>query len=76
MPVAAETLRTRRFPLSAMNMLPDGSTATAYGNHKDALVAGMLSPAEYPLLPLPATVVIKPVLIVILRIRLLKVSAM
>ena len=39
-----------------------------------ALVAGPLSPLK-PLLPLPATVVMKPVLVVILRMQLFCVSA-
>ena len=75
MPVLAVTLRIRRLSLSAMNMLPDGSTVTSVGLFNDVLMAAILSSVD-KLLPPPATVVIKPVLIVILRIRLLRVSAM
>ena len=75
MPVLAVTLRIRLFSDSEMNMLPDGSTATSEGLFNDVLVAAILS-LVVPLLPPPATVVIKPVLIVTLRIRLLRVSAM
>ena len=76
MPVLAVTLRTRPLPVSAMNMLPDGSTATSVGFLNEVLVAATLSFIMSLLLPSPATVVIKPVIIVTLRIRLLRVSAM
>src|SRR5665213_739847 len=55
-----ETLRTRWLPRSATKKLPDPSTATPYGTDNCALVAGPPSP-EKPLLPLPATVVMTPV---------------
>ena len=61
-------------------MLPDGSTATSVGLFNDVLVAETLSSGAYhqppPYPPFPATVEITPVLILILRIRLFRVSAM
>ena len=68
MPVLATTFLIRWLTVSAMNMLPDGSTATSQGEFKEVLVAAMFS-FKSPALPSPATVVIKPVLIVTLRIR-------
>jgi hypothetical protein len=54
----AETFRTRKLFVSAMNRLPAPSTATLHG-HSCALVAGPPSP-EKPRVPLPATVVMIP----------------
>src|SRR5580692_8446185 len=57
-----------------MKRSPEVSTATQHGKYNDAEVAGPPSP-ENPRLPLPATVVMIPVIADTLRMRLLLVSA-
>jgi hypothetical protein len=67
-PVLELTRRIRLFAASAMKMFPTLSTATSVGPVSSALEAAIPSPL-YPLVPLPATVLIKPVLPLTLRIR-------
>ncbi len=55
---------------------PDESSANPYGPFKTADVAWPLSPLNVPIVPLPTIVVMIPVDTVILRIRLLLLSAM
>src|SRR6188472_4458500 len=55
----ALTRRTRSFDASAMANEPSGSATTLCGSASLAAVAGPPSP-EYPLTPVPATVVIVP----------------
>src|ERR1700675_3854329 len=74
-PVEDETLRITQFPVSAMKMFPEPSTATPKDWLSWALVAAPPSP-EYPQLAVPATVEIMPVEVEILRIAQLVVSAM
>ena len=69
-PVAASTRRMRSLESSAMNRLPEPSTATPRGLLSWAAVAGPPSP-ENPSLPFPATVVITPVAASTRRMRLL-----
>jgi hypothetical protein len=59
MPVAAETLRTAQLLVSAMNRLPERSTAIPVGKSSLALLAGPWSPV-YPVAPVPAIVVMMP----------------
>jgi hypothetical protein len=74
-----DTFRTRSFKKSAMKIFPDASTATPVGLLNEAEVAGPPSPEkpspEKMVVPLPATVVIIP-MVDTFRIRLLKRSAM
>ncbi len=72
MPLAA-TRRTRLLPVSAMIRFPALSNVRRCGWLNSALVAGPPSP-EDPAVPLPATVVMMP-LLSILRIRLFRESA-
>ena len=53
------TLRTTKFPLSAMSRLPEASTYRPVGSLSSAWEAGPLSPV-YPAVPVPATVVMMP----------------
>ena len=62
-----DTFRIRPFWKSAMKRFPEPSTATLEGKLRDAEVAGPPSP-ENPLLPLPATVAMMP-LVDTFRIR-------
>jgi putative effector of murein hydrolase LrgA (UPF0299 family) len=76
-PVLAVTLYMRLASSLAMKMFPDLSTAMAVGLYTLLAVATtgplMLFCIE---VPLPATVVMMPVLTVTFRMRLLRVSAM
>jgi hypothetical protein len=75
MPVAASTRRMALLSVSAMNTLPELSNATAFGEFNAAMVAGPLSPVD-PTSPVPAYVVMMPVVALTMRIRLFMVSAM
>lgn len=68
-------IRIRLLPESAINMFPSASIATLRGLNSLADKACPLSPL-YPCVPLPATVVMTPVLFVTIRMRRLSVSAM
>ena len=74
-PVAWFTSRMRSFMESLMKTSPAASTATPSGQLSSALVAGPPSP-EKPPFPLPATVVMTPVVWFTSRTRLFKASAM
>ena len=74
MPVPAATRRTRRPIESAMITFPLGSTASATGYCRLALVAAPPSPLDADT-PLPANVVMTPVTPSTLRTRLLSLSA-
>src|SRR5207245_1529713 len=63
------------FSVSAMNRLPELSTAIPVGVVRFALVAGPPSPLK-PRKPLPATVVMMPEVASTRRMRALKLSAM
>ena len=66
MPVAAVTLRMRLLPESTMYRLPAVSIATSDGPLNCAAVASPLSPLD-PSTPVPATVLMMPVVAVTLR---------
>ena len=74
MPVLADTLRMRLLKYSAIKIFPDVSTTTPVG-WKTAAVAAITSFWKGDFIPLPATVVMMPVLADTFRMRLLPVSA-
>ena len=73
MPLMADTFRILLLAVSVMKTLPNASTANPFGNLSDAEVAGPPSPLK-DWEPVPATVVIKPVLTVTFKTLLLPVS--
>ena len=72
-PLMADTFRILLLAVSVMKTFPNASTANPFGKLSDAVMAGTPSPLKV-WEPVPATVVIKPVLTVTFMTLLLPVS--